>query len=729
MSFLNLHWMPSSLYLDDADQFNDAVGLHTSLTKLRRFRYRNCHSLRRLPTTIRSLTCSLTSLKSLYKVRPFPSENEEINTPYLNKFRTGAECSLEEVRDVETIIRAVDETFITLRFEVEETITQPLRYLITSTAQHVLAQVWAPMKYGGQCVLTTSGQSFVLGRRSNELFQCRVAPLTFMFSLDEESDADPGFPGQFFPLKLPLETPNVQFYYRKEYPMLNHAPYYYVRGTLALPVFEAAQRSRLGVLELIMSPQKFFCAPDIIQVRRAPEGCSPEEATYVENVNPSMDEKHDLRLQCMQIRQPAGSQSGTETLPDGGEMIRVDLFEQQAMMECDAINNGDNVGGEGQSIAAITLSMVKNKRKMSERKCRTDKSIDLPVLQQLVGMKRKDAAKMLNVSVSTFKRYCRQNGISQWPSHKINKDKHSLYMLKPVTESVQGAEGSHSLTSLGPELIPGAIDSVSWPPSLNGSHQRYLPGSKLPELQAEKNESFTCKTAANDGRAEREDGMLGGRASIQKKLIHKHIMLSPPEFGKDSNRSKMENGSKEESTWTPTSHDLCHEPQRPLGGSLIENSGSSKDLRNFFPSAAAAFLEGRVSESSWTDPPCSDPAPKQAAATLPQPMPAKQDMRIVTFKATYRVDTLKFRLSSTSGIDELKEEVTKRLPLEAGTFNIKYLDDDREWILIACDADLQDCMNMSSSLGNNIIRLLVHDKIANSRNSSKSCRGQKRKRL
>jgi hypothetical protein len=33
-----------------------------------------------------------------------------------------------------------------------------------------------------------------------------------------------------------------------------------------------------------------------------------------------------------------------------------------------------------------------------------------------------------------------------------------------------------------------------------------------------------------------------------------------------------------------------------------------------------------------------------------------------------------------------------------GTFDINYLGDDNEWALIACDADLQECVDISRSL-------------------------------
>lgn len=105
---------------------------------------------------------------------------------------------------------------------------------------------------------------------------------------------------------------------------------------------------------------------------------------------------------------------------------------------------------------------------------------------------------------------------------------------------------------------------------------------------------------------------------------------------------------------------------------------------------------------------------------------ARQDA--VTVKALYGEDIARFQLSSESGVVDLKEAVAKRLELEVGSFNVKYQDEDQEWVLISCDEDLQDCVKFSSSLGNQVIRLLVTDKISNAEKSLKSCRGLKRKR-
>ncbi|PSR91422.1 hypothetical protein CEY00_Acc28766 [Actinidia chinensis var. chinensis] len=276
------------------------------------------------------------------------------------------------------------------------------------------------------------------------------------------------------------------------------------------------------------------------ELRQQLNRCSLEEETSVEIINPSMDEKFDSR--------------------------QLDSSEQQ----------------------------MKNAMETRERKRQTKRVITLEDLQPHFGRKLADAAKILGVSVSTFKRYCRRNGI-KW---------------KNVNEFSQALE-------------------------LDPKH-RETPGEKT---------TPSCKTPSITGQAETGNQVLDSRmAKIKENL-------------QEQNNFQTDNVSKE---------------------------------------VEAVVSEG--DSNGWPMLPCSDPAPRHS---------------IVTIKAIYGEDILKFDLSSTSGIVELKEEVAKRLELESDNFKVKYQDEDQEWILIACDADFQLCLKFSSSLGNQLINILVVDRVFN----------------
>jgi len=365
-----------------------------------------------------------------------------------------------------------------------------------------------------------------------------------------------------------------------------------------------------------------------------------------------------------------------------------------------------------------------------------------------------------------MKRICRQHGISRWPSRKIKKVNRSLSKLKCVIESVHGAEGAFGLNSLSTGSLPIAAGSFSEPSTSNKFNRQTSLTIRPSEPKINENDFDASRASVSNRQAEVEDHFLSTRTQNPEKVINEKVVAIQENGTKGTTRFRTGSGSSEESA-NPSPHGSCQgsppnemsppkdifvtgiserclavrgslrstlyststhnpataypmpnfveitEPQEPFGGQLLEGVGSSKDLRNLCPSADAV-LEDQVPEPCRMNGQCSDLTPVQHMDTLNDnnnmtPFAARKEVKSVTIKATYKEDIIRFKISLNCGIVELKEEIAKRLKLEEGTFDIKYLDDDHEWVLIACDADLQECMDISRSSGSNIIRLVVHD--------------------
>ncbi|KAJ4956658.1 hypothetical protein NE237_013441 [Protea cynaroides] len=827
---------------------------------------------------------------------------------------------------------------------------QALRYLKDSTEQHVLAQIWAPVKKGDRYVLTTSGQPFVLDPHSNGLLQYRTVSLMYMFSVDGENNEELGLPGRVFRQKWPEWTPDVRFYSSKEYPRLTHALNYNVRGSLALPVFEPSGQLCVGVLEVIMTSRKVNYGPEVDKICKALEAVNlkssevlghpnmqiinegrknalaeileiltvvcethkfplaqtwvpcrhrsvlanggglkksctsfdgncmgqvcmsttdvanyvvdahmwgfrdacaehhlqkgqgvagraflsrgscfsrditqfskieyplvhyarmfrltscfaiclrsthtgsddyvlefflppsitncreqesllgslletmkqhfwslrvasgkelEEECRSIEIIERSPDKKLNSKIECSQASPNTKSPVGHDSLPNMEEVVQPDPLKQCAL-DSHALKDRESLANSDKSQTAVAFSDNKfMKKKLERRRGKREKSISLEVLQQYFAGSLKDAAKSLGVCPTTMKRICRQHGISRWPSRKINKVNRSLTKLKHVIESVQGAEGAFDMTSLVTSPIPVVVGSISRPANLNGSTKQ-LPGSKPSHKGGRKTELPTHFTLESDGQGDARDQIIDGNGLLAyQELIHekngvfKEYCKSP----NVSNVCKTGSGSGE-SVGTPTSHGssegspanetaLLNGPfvssiqegvniGRSSSGLAFQYAGSSKDLRNLCGSTAEVCLDEQVPDTSCVKPPCPDEASQKTMAPLIQEMPhvtATLDVGTVTIKATYREDIIRFRLSLTSGVVKLEEEVAKRLKLEVGTFDIKYLDDDHEWVLLACDADLRECMDVLRLSGARVVRLLVHDLVANFGSSCES---------
>uniref|UniRef100_A0A6N2MMK7 PB1 domain-containing protein n=1 Tax=Salix viminalis TaxID=40686 RepID=A0A6N2MMK7_SALVM len=82
----------------------------------------------------------------------------------------------------------------------------------------------------------------------------------------------------------------------------------------------------------------------------------------------------------------------------------------------------------------------------------------------------------------------------------------------------------------------------------------------------------------------------------------------------------------------------------------------------------------------------------------------------ITVKARYREDTIRFKFDpSAAGCFQLYEEVSKRFKLQTGTFQLKYLDDEEEWVMLVSDSDLLECLEIMENVGTRSVKFLVRD--------------------
>ncbi|KAG5512859.1 hypothetical protein RHGRI_038685 [Rhododendron griersonianum] len=86
----------------------------------------------------------------------------------------------------------------------------------------------------------------------------------------------------------------------------------------------------------------------------------------------------------------------------------------------------------------------------------------------------------------------------------------------------------------------------------------------------------------------------------------------------------------------------------------------------------------------------------------------------VKIEAFYGEDMYKFLFPLTSGIDDLKKEVSKRLNVEVDRFELKYMDEHVDLISLPLDEDWMLCLE--SSQGNDEIRVFVFDKVGGTPN-------------
>ncbi|KAG8368011.1 hypothetical protein BUALT_Bualt15G0000900 [Buddleja alternifolia] len=274
-----------------------------------------------------------------------------------------------------------------------------------------------------------------------------------------------------------------------------------------------------------------------------------------------------------------------------------------------------------------------------KRRTKSEKTISLQVLRQYFAGSLKDAAKNIGVCPTTLKRICRQHGITRWPSRKIKKVGHSLRKLQVVIDSVQGAEGSIQLSSFYnnfPELVS---------PNVPGS-------SGLP----------TSNTQQADTQPEGTILLTSPTTTASK---------SPSSSGSHSSSSSYccSTGVKQSSFPVNGSDALSTEQQ------TLKRARSDAELHELGQQETKLLVRS-YSHKIFSE---HEPAP-----TLP-----KNTFRV---KAAFGEEKIRFSLQPHWGFKDLQQEVLRRFNIDNGSsrVDLKYLDDDSEWVLLTCDADLEE---------------------------------------
>ncbi|KAG8369280.1 hypothetical protein BUALT_Bualt15G0135000 [Buddleja alternifolia] len=480
-----------------------------------------------------------------------------------------------------------------------------------------------------------------------------------------------GIIGKAFRTNQPCFSPDVTACSKTEYPLSHHARMFGLKSGVAIRLRSIYTGTADFVLEFFL-----------------PMNCTdPEEqrkmltslSTIIQNVcctlrvvtEKELQEESSLldkasQIDHMQFSRPYSShnESGNsrEILAEASE-DRLGQGDSNSREDVTFITN-PSTSGDGSSLYT--------KKTGEKRRIKAEKTITLQVLRQHFAGSLKDAARNLGVCPTTLKRICRQHGIQRWPSRKIKKVGHSLQKIQRVIDSVQGTSGIlhiESFYSNFPELAsPNASRttqfSISQPTdNLNPLDEQPENGVSRPPAAASVSPSSSCSQNSSSSQC-------------------------------------YSSGTQPNSyTFSFPAHEDSVVKEEPVHG-VLKRARSDANLHFF--SDGPKLLPRSQSHVSFYEPAKQENLP-------PAPEPGFRESRerdAPRIKVTYGEDTIRFRMQNNWGYKDLLREISRRFGVDnAAGFHLKYLDDDAEWVLLTCDADLEECIDVCCSSRSHTIKL------------------------
>lgn len=127
------------------------------------------------------------------------------------------------------------------------------------------------------------------------------------------------------------------------------------------------------------------------------------------------------------------------------------------------------------------------------------------------------------------------------------------------------------------------------------------------------------------------------------------------------------------------------------------------------PTHSSSSCSGGSNSPTGTEKMVIEDTKLQIASNNNQLKTISQDECVFRVKASYGDEKIRFKMTKDWGFEGLHQEITRRFNKHCmEDIIVEYMDDDSEWVLLACDADLEECMDLHTSTKNQTIKLLIH---------------------
>ncbi|GAB4825584.1 hypothetical protein Ancab_008458 [Ancistrocladus abbreviatus] len=555
-----------------------------------------------------------------------------------------------------------------------------------------------------------------------------------------------GVVGKALQSNLPFFFPDVKKYHIDEYPLVHHARKYGLNAAVAIRLRSTHTGNDDYILE--------FFLPSNMSGTKEQQLLLDSLSVTMQRICRTLRTVSDAELaghEDFRIGQDAVSPTFyTETLPSESSWpapSHKDLNTVDQMPSDVSSMKSDHT--EADDLCEQKSSNAR--RQVEKRRSAAEKNVSLRVLQQYFSGSLKDAAKSVGVCPTTLKRICRQHGISRWPSRKINKVNRSLKKIQTVLDSVQGVEGGFKFDPTTGELVAAGSIIQEFDPQKSIFLSTKHPLAKSPEL-AKQDKSFVpppicVNSESSSVKLEEDDSYMSGSqlGPEQKGMLHSHISTinagrsalsvplgSSPSANLDcipwdhsEDASLAARGVKGPNHWSQVKSRSGLDMDYRLIPQGMSSIAAAPDEADMGVDDDDGIVEHNQSSSSGMTDSSNHSGSMSSSPSIDKRRPSKTETTSgprITVKATYNGDTIRFKFDPSVGCLRLHEEVGKRFKLRPSAFQLKYLDDEEEWVMMVSDSDLHECLEIMEFLGTQSMKFLVRDLPAGTGSSgSSSC--------
>ncbi|KAJ0572913.1 putative transcription factor Nin-like family [Helianthus annuus] len=517
--------------------------------------------------------------------------------------------------------------------------------ILTFREQHVLVQFWSPRGVGKHQMLTTIDQPFGLGVASEELcfYRRESEHQTFFVDKDhEEEDVSP--PARVFRRGLPEWTSDITEYETKDFPQQDCAIRCKLHGYLALPVFDSTTGSCVGVLEILTSVKYMCYAFEVQQIHKALQAenlTSPQVFDYPTLKVPSERRQNELAKIC--------------------DILKVVCDIHSLPL--------------AQTWTVSPTSSYVSHNKVIEKTC---SSFDTRCIGKVCMSTAALPFHVRDLGLWHFRKACGEQHLDKSRGFvgKALLDRRSYY-CQDVTELSEEEyplvhyarmNGLTSCFTIFLHSVEDSSDSESLSANVAKTDPANVPSQRSPKhIYPNKHE---CIIADNVSMQKTKQSRKRKIDSLTMETVEQHI-------GKPLGQTAEILGVSRS-----TLKRFCRE--HGISSWPVPKHSKRSDL----------VTDPNLSQELWLD--------KQLQQSSTRSVSHISETGLLTVKASFKGDMIKFPFCVSSGLVELEKEVAERVDAKGQRLSIKYEDEEKDLVLITCDTDLEFLASKTA------IKLFVH---------------------